>query len=302
MKKNKFYYWSCDCSKNSGEGQLALLFLKKYSKNYQFKNIKFKNSSISTIKKLINYKYLIPFVGILYCWKYYFNNKNIAYINYLPFWNFLIFLLLPPKTLIGPITGGARFKKTNNFYLVRKYFFPLFYKISEIIVNYRNYNLVFSTNLLKKHLGKKMIKKSVFNFVIKNFNFKKKKTKKSIDFLIYYRIHENKTSTFPYYLINNLIISGFKINIVGDKIKNKKIINHGFINHTKLSKLQAKTRYTISSSENLYSFFTLECLKNNVKILINSSDKVNIPFFKKNFLRINFKNIQNFNKVGINKI
>ena len=149
MKKNKFYYWTCDCSKNSGEGQLALLFLKKYSKNYQFKNIKFKNNNISIIKNLLNYKYLIPFVGILYCWKYYLNNKNIAYINYLPFWNFLIFLLLPPKTLIGPITGGAHFKKTNNFYLIRKYFFPLFYKISEIIVNYRNYNLVFSTDLLK---------------------------------------------------------------------------------------------------------------------------------------------------------
>ena len=302
MKKNKFYYWSCDCSKNSGEGQLALLFLKKLSKNYQFKQIKFKNNNNSITKKILNYKYLIPFIGILYCWKYYFNNKNIAYINYLPFWNFLIFLLLPPKTLIGPITGGAHFKRTNNFYLIRKYFFPLFYKISEIIVNYRNYNLVFSTDLLKKYLGKKIIKKSEFNFVIKNFDFKKKKTKKSIDFLIYYRVHENKTSLFPFYFINDLINSGFKINIIGDKIKNKKIVNHGFINHSKLSRLQAKTKYTISSSENLYSFFTLECLKNNVKILINSSDKVNIPFFKKNFLRINFKNIKKFNNVVINKI
>jgi hypothetical protein len=86
------------------------------------------------------------------------------------------------------------------------------------------------------------------------------------------------------------------------KLKIKKLTNYGFINHSKLLKLQAKTKYTISSSENLYSFFTLECLKNNVKILINNSDKVKIPFFKKNFLRINFKNIKKFNNVGINKI
>ena len=33
-------------------------------------------------------------------------NKEICYINYLPLWNFLIFILLPPKTILGPVTGG----------------------------------------------------------------------------------------------------------------------------------------------------------------------------------------------------
>ena len=123
------------------------------------------------------------------------------------------------------------------------------------------------------------------------------KTKKSIDFLIYYRVHENKTSLFPFYFINDLINSGFKINIIGDKIKNKKIVNHGFINHSKLSRLQAKTKYTISSSENLYSFFTLECIQNNVKIIVDKKHKYKVKDFKNKFLLLNLKKFKNFKKL-----
>ena len=31
--------------------------------------------------------------------------NKICYINYLPIWNFLIFVVLPKKTILGPITG-----------------------------------------------------------------------------------------------------------------------------------------------------------------------------------------------------
>ena len=112
-------------------------------------------------------------MGILYCWKYFFNNKKIYYINFLPLWNFLIFLLLPPNSNIGPITGGAKFVKNSSF--IRRYLFPFFYKISEIIVIKRNFDLIFSTDLLKKFFKKKTIKKSSFNFIVKNFEYKKKK-------------------------------------------------------------------------------------------------------------------------------
>ena len=56
--------------------------------------------------------------------------------------------LLPPKTIIGPITGGSFFSKNSNF-LIRKYFFPVFYKISELIILFRYKQPIFSTELLK---------------------------------------------------------------------------------------------------------------------------------------------------------
>jgi len=208
----------------------------------------------------------------------------------------LIFFLLPPKTIIGPITGGAKFN--NESFFIRSYLFPIFYKISEYIINLRKYRLIFSTELLKKYLSKSTIKKSNFNYIIKKFNFKKKKLQKDIDFLIYYRNHKNKKSFFPIKLIHSLTINGFKINIVGDKLNIYNIINHGHINNNELSKLQARTKYTIASNENIYSLFTLECITQNVKILVNKSDKLKIKFYKDSFLKINFKNIHEFNKVN----
>ena len=41
--------------------------------------------------------------------------------------DFVIFLILPKKTILGPITGGVYSGRTNNLNLfVRKYFFPIF--------------------------------------------------------------------------------------------------------------------------------------------------------------------------------
>ena len=288
MRKNKIFYWVCDKSDNTGEGKLALYFINnlKIKNNInQIKKPKFKNKFF---KKIVNHKYVLPVLGIFYCWKYFIYNKKTYYINYLPFWNFLIFFLLPPNSNIGPITGGARFDKKSNF--IRKIIFPICYKISETIVNYRKFTLIFSTDLLKKFLSKKTIKKSSFNFIIKNFRYKKKTYHKTIDFLIYFRNHKNKKNNFPYYFIKDLIREGYNVNVVGDKIKMQNLINLGFIDNKKLMKLQKKTKFTIFSHENLYSIFTLECIQNNVLVIIDKSKKFNLNFFKNNFIKIDFKN------------
>lgn len=109
---NKFSCWACDFSDKTGEGNLARLFVKKnYTQdNYQIftpnniKSLNFLNTSI------FNYKYISPLIGILFCWYLFVKRKKIVYLNYLPLWNCLIFIFLPPKTIFGPITGGAYFE------------------------------------------------------------------------------------------------------------------------------------------------------------------------------------------------
>jgi len=296
LKNKKIYYWACDNSENSGEGRLAIFFIKNLKKKFNVIEIKNPKFKINFFKKFFNYKYIKPFVGIIYCWKFFLNEKKVYYVNYLPFWNFIIFLFLPPNSNIGPITGGAKFSENSNF--VRKILFPLLYKISEFIVNLRNFNLVFSTDLLKLYLNKKTIKKSSFNFVIKNFENKNKKIKnKKIDFLIYYREHQNKKKFFPFKLIENLISEGFNVNIVGDKLYIPNVVNHGLLKNKTLSKLQQRTRFTIFSEENLYSIFTLECISNNVLILVKKTSNLNINYFKKSFVRINFSNLKELRKL-----
>ena len=128
------------------------------------------------VYKIFGYKYILPILGILNCWKYFFKKgKNICYLNYLPLWNSLIFLLLPPKTILGPITGGSHFKKEISInYFIRKFIFPKLYKLSLYMLFARKFNPIFSTKLLIKYLSKNQVRKSEFNFVLNALNLKKK--------------------------------------------------------------------------------------------------------------------------------
>lgn len=245
-------------------------------------------------KTLFNYKYFTPFFGIILCWYYFFQNKKVAYINYLPLWNFLIFFLLPPKTMIGPITGGAYFSKNSNF-LIRKYFFPIFYKISELIILLRYENPIFSTTLLKKYLGRKIIKNSNFDFIFNYINKRRKKVK-NLDVLIYYKNHKNKKKLFDYKLINKLLELKLKIYCVGDKLKIKNITNLDLVSQKKLNLLLSRTKFSICSEENFYSLFTLNCINNNVKLITAIRNKKNIYKYRNNFLFVN-SNYNNLKKI-----
>ena len=283
MTKKKLTFWACDYSNKSGEGNLAKKFI---NENYKNKTIKIKTSKS---KNIFSHKYILPYIGIVKCWKYYFKGYRIGYLNYLPLWNFLIFLLLPPKTVLGPITGGALYDKTNKVnYLVRRICFPIFYKFSELIINFRfSKKIIFSTKLLEKHLSKKTIQRSEFNFVLKNFKFKKKRKIKDIDFLIYYRIHNNKSLLFKNDFIKNLVKQNLRIFVVGNKLHLKGVKNLGYQNKRKLNNLQSRSKYTLCTSENIYSLFVIECISHHVKILIDKDYMKDIKFYKKFFILIN---------------
>ncbi len=287
--KKKIYCWACDYSSQTGEGNLARLYVSKKIRHKKifYPEMFFKKNSI------FNYKYFTPFFGIILCWYYFFKNKKVAYINYLPLWNFFIFLLLPPKTLIGPITGGSHFSKNSNF-LIRKYLFPVFYKMSELIILLRYKNPIFATILLKKYLGKKIIRGSNFDFIF-NYISKKNLKIKNLDVLIYYKNHRNKKRSINYGLINKLLELNLKIYCVGDRLEIENIINLSLISKKKLNSLLSKTKFSICSEENFYSLFTLDCINNNVKIITSVTNKKYIYKYRNNFLFIN-SNYNNLKK------
>jgi hypothetical protein len=291
------YCWACDFSKNSGEGNLANLFVnKKFNNNYKI----YTPHSLNICKKLIhiiNYKYISPLIGVIFCWFFFVKNKRVAYINYLPLWNFLIFALLPPKTLLGPITGGAHFVEENK--LIRGFLFPIFYKISEFFLIIRNSQIYFSTELLKKYLFNCTIKKSNFNYIFKYYS-KKILKKKNIDFLIYYRKHKNKEASFPFSFIKNLIRLNFKIHIVGDYFKNSYVKNHGYLSNKKINNLLSKSFFSLISNENPYTLFAIECLNNNVKVIADLKYKKEIKYFTKEFIFLDFKKTINRNLIKNN--
>ena len=113
---------------------------------------------------------------------------------------------------------------------------------------------------------------------------------KSIDLLIYYKLHENKLEFFNPNFIKILIKLGFSVLVVGDKLNLKGVKNLGYVGRKRLSNLQSKSKYTLCSYENIYSLFVLECISNHVKIIINKKNLKKIKYFKKNF--ITFKKIK----------
>ena len=215
-KKSDVICWSTDFSNFRGEGVLARLFAINYSKQKKNKifirsyksfcyleNGKIIFEKKTDIQKLnFFHKYLLPFYGIVYL-KFH-SKKEVCYLNYLPLWNFLIFLLLPKKTIFGPITGGSLVNDKNFiFSFIRKKLFKFFYKLSIYLIIKKKKKVIFSTDLLLNY-GKK-IKDKKFLFAINIFE-KRKLAKKTIDYLIYFRNHPNKDNKILMYFLKKLIL------------------------------------------------------------------------------------------------
>lgn len=309
MKKIETVVWASNLSQKTGEGILGNLFLKKFLSKNKKKVIKIKTFEQSFIcqnnncfkKKFINksgffHKYFGPLYGVYYLWRN--HDKNIVYINYLPLWNFIVFLFLPKKTVIGPITGGNFSGDVTGInFFIRKYIFKILYRISYLIIYNKFEKIIFSTDLLKKYISKSKYKYTLFNFVFSNFFLNKKKIKKKdFDLIFYNRNHSTKNTK-----IRNNIISFlskyYKICIIGDFFDNKNVKNFGFINRNKVYNLLSKSKLAISSEENFFSLFVIDAINSNTKILSlnnnfnNNALKKYFFFVKKedNFLSIKKK-------------
>ncbi len=254
LKKNKkiIYYWASNEENNNGEGFLAknyLIFIKKNFKNYKLQPI---NNFNYSDQNTLFYKYLVPLIGALILWKYYIKNQKISYINYLPAWNIILILLLPPKTIIGPVSGSVNRDKFNLLILILSY-------LGIKILKYKYKKIIFSHDLLRK-ITDKNNDDFYFNFLLYKFKLERKTAKKKFDFIFYLREHSNKRNTFSINLIKNLS-KKFKICIIGKNfIKRKNIYNQGYVTRNKALKLIAKSRFAVSGYENLYSYFWLHIL------------------------------------------
>lgn len=296
MKKdNKIYFWACDYCNISGEGILAKLFIKEYLKKKTTsvfvniaKNNKFqKRDNFIKNKNRFNriyHKYFFPYLGLLNLWIYFFNSKKISYINYLPLWNCLIFFLLPPKTIIGPITGTIRRKK---FY----WLINLLEKISLIIIKIRFKEIIFSNNFfVKKYSFKKQ--KITSNFILKNFQYSKKNPKKKFDFVIYHRNISSLNTKYIYEMINILKTYKYSFAVIGDKINIAGNKNFGYISRKKAQKVISESKFAISNPENLFSFFVQDCLSYKLKIFYNIFFKKFNSLKAKNLIPISFESVK----------
>ena len=325
MKKINYDYfvWANDLRNNSGEGILGNHFLKKIIikdkvffvktpfEEYYIVNSKKKKIIKKKVSENFFFKYILNIFNIINIWINSLKNKKVIFINFLPLWNFLLFILLPSKTILGPITGS---KNNNSSSLSQKFFrnllFPIFFKISIFIIYHKFNKAIFSTDLLKGIINKKYMNKFVFNFVIDIYDKKKSNKKKSIDILYYNRAHPNKTNNTQIKLIKELK-NNFIIYIVGNKLNINNVTNLGFIKRKKIISLLSRSKFALNSSENFYTLFVIDALSydcnvinNNLaltKIFDNNKFLILKKNFSKNIYLIN-KKLNNFDNIKYKKI
>lgn len=291
MKNYNTFVWSSDYESFTGEGLLARCFVENYFKSGEAIKIYSNNNKYFFLKKKYfllkkkkyknNFltKYLYPLYGVFLIWHNHVKGKKTCYVNYLPLWNFLIFIFLPRSTILGPVTGSIYNDKIYNFStLFRKIVFPLFYYISLKIVFFKFKRVLFSTDNLKKIIPKNKIKFCLFNFCLL-FYSKRRFKYKSIDFLFYIREHPQKSNLFLTYLIKKLSLLNLKIVVVGDEYNEPNIKNYQNIDRNKLLYLLDKTKYSVMSGDNFYSLFFLDCISSNVFTYFSKRFKNNKVFF-----------------------
>ena len=245
--KFDLYCWACDFSSNRGEGILARhyiislsrikkkkIFVKTpYADYYIFNGILKKNKTETINQHKLNFNffedYFYPFIGIFYLWINYLKRRGICYLNFLPLWNIFLFLFLPPKTHLGPITGFIFKRKIIGFsFFLRKYLNNFLFKVSLIFLFLRQNKIYFSTDLLKSLINKKYKNKVFFNYLLNLMNIKKNIKKKNIDFLIYNRNYSVKNNLLRDKLLKILSKINLKISVIGDHLLFKDVKNLGF--------------------------------------------------------------------------
>ena len=300
MKNKNLLIWASDLSPNSGEGILARAFISELLRVKKYNKIKIKtleqniyliNKNLKTIKykeiktNSLIHKYWGPIYGSFYL-LFHSHKYQTAYINYLPLWNFPLFCILPKKTLLGPITGGVYLKSVKNLnLLIRKYFFPIFIRVSKLIIKKKFKKLIFSTHILNQYMKKN--KFYLFNFIKILFHRHYHNTTKKYDILFYNRNHPTKHSTNVKKILNSLS-SVYKVAVIGDYYPQKKIINFGWIKRNEVFTLIKKSKLTFNSAENFFSIFAIDCINHSIPIIYDSKSKPNSELLSNYCIGINF--------------
>ena len=294
MKDKEIYVWACDLDKFRGEGILANAFIKDLKK---FTKKKLIIETINTNNQKINFSfyknYITPFIGIIKIWKNYFKGRDTCYVNFLPIWNFLIFLLLPSKTILGPITGARYEEKVTDLNkFLRKYILTFFSYISKNILFFRKKLILFSTKNLESQIPKKMKNKSFFNYIVTTITKKKNENNKKIyDIFFYYRKYSTHNPQFQKNVIKFLTKYNYKIVVAGNRCYLKNVKEIGFVRRSKIRYYLKKTKFSLNEETNFLSFFTIDSLESGCSVICNKKTITSFDIFNKRSIKmINYKN------------
>ena len=275
------HVYAVDLNPMGGEGVLGSTFLRMLGRKYLIHRCWFRENQYNQdAKQNLFTKYALP---ILYALEirllsFFFRKRVYCYINYLPLWNTLLYLILPRNTILGPITGGRtdekyyRQQKTQK--LVRHYIFPFLYKMSSFLIERKFPKALLGTDYLSRYFSQTYTVFSNFCFCATPVDFDSTQFEpatRDIDFLFYLRNHPSKYYIETVDLIDQLRTK-YKIIVVGDVDDRIRDISLGYQSRSSVLSLMKRSRITVSLSTNFYSLFFIESIALKVPSIIFDPD------------------------------
>lgn len=165
---------ACDYSKNTGEGRLARNFVELISenKNYLARSTSVKalfSSERSGHAELLRGFRRLKHVVKAYGWLLLhaalsraFVSRQYVFVNYLPLWDILFFLLVSRRAIIAPVTGSGEIvckqleagKLTKvQINLFRNFLLPILCRFSSRIITYRGLHVLPATPAVASYFG-----------------------------------------------------------------------------------------------------------------------------------------------------
>ena len=145
----------------------------------------------------------------------------------------------------------------------------------------------------------------IYNYQLLYFRKSKKNLSQKNNILIYNRSNKSKNIQF----LLGILFKKFtfdEVGVVGKKLNLNFVKNYGYVNHKKLLNILSKFKFALISDENFFSFFALDALSRQVKLIYNQESHelknyfVNSQFIKLN--KLNFKTVSKINKkIFLNK-
>tara|TARA_A100001035_G_C27743636_1_gene482891 strand:- start:24 stop:1091 length:1068 start_codon:yes stop_codon:yes gene_type:complete len=324
--------WAIEFDNLGGEGILARTYIKKLSKSVHEKIIVITPSKIFLVKEsrikssirknrshasmqqsknLFKQRFIYPLEGIFILFLNRGFKKKI-YLNYLPLWQFPIFLMSKIfQFQLGPIVGGvfnkSRYKNlSSNF--VRVYLMRFFYFLSVLIIKIFKIKVIAANSSIDQYLKGFNIfpEVSSINLLPSKENVLRGEVLKDIDIVLYFRNHDSKYPIETKKIAKYFSDIGYKVIIFGEKYASGNIKHLGYIDKNSLIDLFSRSKIFINLADNpenltVFDAISQDCFVVNVvgmelkNELIHTCKKFSdIKVLVGNLLRKKNPNYQNF--------
>ncbi len=244
------------------------IFLIKKSRVISLKRKNRSNISMQRSKNLFKQRFLYPIEGILIL----LLNRRFEdrlYLNYLPLWQFPIFLMsVLCKFKLGPIVGGifkeSKYRTISRNFL-RVHLMKVFYFISVLIIKIFNIKVIAANSSIDKFLKGFSIFPAVssINLLPSQNNIFEEEILRDIDIVFYYRNHDSKYPNETKKISKYFSDLGYKVFIFGEKFESKKINHLGYIDRNELIDIFRRSKVFINLADNPENLTVFDAISQN---------------------------------------